>query len=88
MLTPSTWRGPSARLTETPWHESRRQRRLAWWGLAEPVPERQEFIMADKSPRSHMTSKSKSIKEKRAEKHAKADAKSSHHEFLPPRGKR
>ena len=44
--------------------------------------------MADKSPRSHMAAKSKSIKEKRADKHAKADQKSSHHEFLPPKGKR
>ena len=34
--------------------------------------------MADKSPRQSMTKKpTKSIKEKRAEKHAKADAKSS-----------
>ena len=33
--------------------------------------------MADKSPRQHMTKKAgKSIKEKRADKHAKADAKS------------
>ncbi len=32
--------------------------------------------MADKSPRQHMAKKAgKSIKEKRAEKHAKADAK-------------
>lgn len=32
--------------------------------------------MADKSPRQHMTKKAgKSIKEKRAEKHAKSDAK-------------
>lgn len=32
--------------------------------------------MADKSPRSHMSKKAgKSIKEKRAEKHAKADVK-------------
>ena len=32
--------------------------------------------MADKSPRQHMATKaSKSIKEKRADKHAKADAK-------------
>lgn len=31
--------------------------------------------MADKSPRSHMTKKAKSIKEKRAEKHAKSDSK-------------
>ena len=31
--------------------------------------------MADKSPRSHMSKKGKSIKEKRAEKHAKSDGK-------------
>ncbi|MGZ4437406.1 MAG: hypothetical protein ACXVWU_00295 [Nocardioides sp.] len=32
--------------------------------------------MADKSPRQHLTKKTgKSLKEKRAEKHAKADAK-------------
>lgn len=32
--------------------------------------------MADKSPRSHMSKKaSKSIKEKRAEKHARSDTK-------------
>ncbi len=32
--------------------------------------------MADKSPRQHMSKKAgKSIKEKRAEKHAKADSK-------------
>lgn len=43
--------------------------------------------MADKSPRSHMTQKSKSIKEKRAEKHAK-DAAKGHIEIIPPRGKR
>jgi hypothetical protein len=34
-----------------------------------------------------MTSKAKSIKQKRAEKHAKADQKS-HHEIIPPRDKR
>lgn len=44
--------------------------------------------MADKSPRSHMTQKAKSIKEKRAEKHAKADAKTQHTEIIPPRNKR
>ncbi len=34
--------------------------------------------MADKSPRQHMSKKDgKSLKEKRAEKHAKADAKHS-----------
>ena len=31
--------------------------------------------MADKSPRSHMSKKGKSIKEKRAEKHARPDTK-------------
>jgi hypothetical protein len=45
--------------------------------------------MADKSPRSHMSDKGKSIKEKRAEKQAKADAKQPHHtEIIPPRKKR
>jgi len=40
--------------------------------------------MADKSPRQHMSKKTgKSLKEKRAEKQAKADAKSKT-EFLPP----
>jgi hypothetical protein len=40
------------------------------------VPSRWEQLMADKSPRQHMAKKpTKSIKEKRAEKHAKADAK-------------
>lgn len=43
--------------------------------------------MADKSPRSHMSQKGKSLKEKRAEKHARSDAKS-HTEIIPPRGKR
>ena len=44
--------------------------------------------MADKSPRSHMSEKkSKSIKEKRAEKHAK-DAAKDHTEIIPPKGKR
>jgi hypothetical protein len=43
--------------------------------------------MADKSPRSHMTQKSKSIKQKRAEKQAKGAAKSGHIE-IPPHGKR
>lgn len=42
--------------------------------------------MADKSPRSHMTQKSKSIKEKRAEKQAKGAAKG-HTEIIPPRPK-
>jgi len=40
--------------------------------------------MADKSPRQHMSKKSgKSLKEKRADKQAKADAKNKT-EFLPP----
>jgi hypothetical protein len=40
------------------------------------APSRWEHLMADKSPRQHMAKKpTKSIKEKRAEKHAKADAK-------------
>jgi hypothetical protein len=40
--------------------------------------------MADKSPRQHMTEKDgKSLKEKRAEKHAKADAKN-RTEIVPP----
>jgi hypothetical protein len=43
--------------------------------------------MADKSPRSHSTPKAKSIKEKRADKHAKADSKT-HTEIIPPRNKR
>jgi hypothetical protein len=39
--------------------------------------------MADKSPRQHLSKKAgKSIKEKRAEKHAKADAKN-HPEIIP-----
>jgi hypothetical protein len=43
--------------------------------------------MSDKSPRSHMSQKSKSVKEKRAEKQAKAASKNPHLE-IPPRGKR
>jgi hypothetical protein len=40
--------------------------------------------MADKSPRQHMSKKAgKSLKEKRAEKHAKADAKNKS-QFIPP----
>ncbi len=40
--------------------------------------------MADKSPRQHMSKKAgKSIKEKRADKHAKADAKS-RTQIVPP----
>ncbi len=41
--------------------------------------------MADKSPRQHMTKKSgKSLKEKRADKHAKADAAKHRVEIVPP----
>jgi hypothetical protein len=48
----------------------------------------QGALMADKSPRQHMSKKSgKSLKEKRADKRAKADAKSNT-EFLPPTKKR
>ena len=46
--------------------------------------------MADKSPRQHLSKKTgKSLKEKRAEKHAKADAKTAQSkiEIVPP-GKR
>jgi hypothetical protein len=46
--------------------------------------------MADKSPRQHLSKKTgKSLKEKRAEKHAKADAKAAQGkvEIVPP-GKR
>lgn len=42
--------------------------------------------MADKSPRQHK-SEGKSLKEKRAEKHAKADAKN-HPDIVPPAKKR
>jgi hypothetical protein len=46
-----------------------------------------EPTMADKSPRQHMSKKAgKSIKEKRAEKHAKAAAKSKI-EIVPPHHK-
>lgn len=41
--------------------------------------------MSDKSPRQSMTKKAgKSLKEKRADKHAKADAKN-HIEIVPPK---
>ncbi len=40
--------------------------------------------MADKSPRSHMSKKAgMSLKEKRAAKHAKADAKNKKVEIIP-----
>ena len=41
--------------------------------------------MAEKSPRQHMSKKAgKSLKEKRAEKHAKAEAKQNKIEIVPP----
>lgn len=44
--------------------------------------------MADKSPRQHMSKKSgKSLKEKRADKRAKADSKSKP-DVIPPTNKR
>jgi hypothetical protein len=44
--------------------------------------------MADKSPRQHMSKKAgKSLKEKRAEKRAKADVEKNKIEIVPP-GKR
>ena len=43
----------------------------------------QGATMADKSPRQHMTKVGKSIKEKRAEKHAKTDP-SNKTEIVPP----
>ena len=46
--------------------------------------------MADKSPRQHLSKKAgKSIKEKRADKHAKAEAKNLPHAVeIVPRGKK
>jgi hypothetical protein len=44
--------------------------------------------MADKSPRQHMTKKTgKSLKEKRAEKHSKAEAKGNT-QIVPPTNQR
>lgn len=43
--------------------------------------------MGDKSPKSHMSTKAKSLKEKRADKHAKAAAKD-HPDIVPPKGRR
>ena len=43
--------------------------------------------MGDKSPRSHMSEKGKSLKEKRADKHAKSAAKD-HPDIIAPKGKR
>lgn len=40
--------------------------------------------MADKSPRQHLSKKAgKSLKEKRADKHAKADSKNAKIEIVP-----
>ena len=45
--------------------------------------------MADKSPRQNLSKKAgKSLKEKRADKHAKADAKNRMTEIVPPTKKR
>ncbi|MDO5741036.1 MAG: hypothetical protein Q4P07_12915 [Ornithinimicrobium sp.] len=45
--------------------------------------------MSDKSPHGNSAKKpGKSIKEKRAEKHARAEAKSGVEELLPPNAKR
>ncbi|GAB3594774.1 hypothetical protein GCM10027446_19070 [Angustibacter peucedani] len=46
--------------------------------------------MADKSPRQHLSKKAgKSLKEKRADKHAKSDAKNAQHvENIPSSGKK
>ena len=41
--------------------------------------------MSDKSPRQGMTKKSKSIKEKRADKHAKASGKSDIPDAIVPK---
>lgn len=53
----------------------------------EPLRLREGAVMADKSPRQHMSKKAgKSLKEKRAEKHAKTEAKSKIE--IIPHGKR
>ncbi len=45
--------------------------------------------MADKSPRQHLSKKAgKSLKEKRADKHAKSDAKHAPTAIVPPGKKR
>jgi len=54
--------------------------------LSEQKPSRlrQGAVMADKSPRQHLSKKAgKSLKEKRAEKHAKAEARDKT-QILPP----
>ena len=62
--------------------------RSARWGvlsiLRSQPGSNQGVIMADKSPRQHLTKKAgKSLKEKRADKHAKADANNKV-EIVPP----
>lgn len=45
--------------------------------------------MADKSPRQHLAKKSgKSLKERRAEKHAKAEARTAKTEIIPQQKRR
>ena len=45
--------------------------------------------MADKSPRQNLSKKAgKSLKEKRADKHAKAEAQNNHHIEIVPQGKK
>lgn len=55
--------------------------------LSQPSVHPQGVTMADKSPRQHLTKKAgKSLKEKRAEKHAKADSKN-RTDIVPPNKK-
>ena len=61
--------------------------REGYGGGKEPSRLQEEPVMADKSPRQHLSKKAgKSLKEKRAEKHAKADAKTAQGkiEIVPP----
>lgn len=59
---------------------------VVWWRGVNQAPE-QGAAMADKSPRQHMSKKAgKSLKEKRADKRAKLDAKNQS-PTVPPRGK-
>jgi hypothetical protein len=66
-------RGPTTRAHTEPW--------------SRPGFQREELAMGDKSPKSHMSTKARSLKEKRADKHAKSAAKD-HIEIIPPKGKR
>jgi hypothetical protein len=65
--------------------DGRRGRILQAWSRS--GFQREELAMGDKSPKSHMTTKAKSLKEKRADKHAKSAAKD-HIEIVPPKSKR